>query len=220
VDENGAAADVTAGVTVLFPIFSYQFEPCAPTHRAIGAEVNQKFDSKAMEQFLRAGAPVKFETVRRIELRGAIATEIGKPVMSAAKIDAGVFRGALEAGGKNAVLLSVDGVDAPDKADYYVRVFVGKPDATADTPTSDAHFAGSFGFFQDVKAMANMDMHEKLGYLIDITPTLRNLNQAGSLSASEVNFSLVTVPYEGREARSVGQRLSIEKLALTVAAVA
>jgi tyrosinase len=218
VDENGAATDVIAAVTVLYPILSYQFEPCSPMQGA-GQGARTKFDAKAMEQFLRAGAPVKFEIVRRIELQSAIATEVGKPVHSAAKVEAEVFRGALEAGGKNAVLLSVDGVDAPDKADYYVRVFLGKPDAAAETPISDPHFAGSFGFFQDAKAMPNMPMHEKLGYLIDVTPTLRQLSGAGSLSGSQVDLSLVTVPYEGREAKAVGQRLSIEKLALSVAQV-
>ena len=219
VDENGGATDVTVAVTVLFPIFSYQFEPCSPMQGGAGAGAKKKFDAKAIEQFLRAGAPVKFEIARRIELQSAIATEVGRPVVSAAKVEAGVFRGALEAGGKNAVLLSVDGAEVPDQADYYVRVFLGKPDATAETPINDPHFAGSFGFFQDAKAMPNMPMHEKLGYRIDVTPTLRQLSQAGSLSASQVDLSLVTVPYEGREAKAVGQRLSIEKLALSIAQV-
>lgn len=219
VDENGAAADVSAAVTVLFPIFSYQFEPCSPGHGGAGAGAKGKFDAKALEQFLRAGAPVKFEIARRIELQSAITTQVGRPAISVAKVEAAVFQGALEGGEKNAVLLSVDGVDAPDRADYYVRVFLGKPDATPETPFSDPHFAGSFGFFQDSEAMANMPMKEKLGYRIDVTPTLRQLSQAGSLSSSPLSVTLLTVPYDGRGTNAAAQRLSIEKLALSVAQV-
>jgi len=214
VDENGAPADVTAGITVLFPILSYQFESCSAVQ---AGAARKKFNAKALEQFLRAGAPVKFDISKRIELQGVVEAEVGKPIRSVAKIEAEAFRTVLESTANSAALLKVDGADVPDKTDFYVRVFLGLPGAGAETSIDDPHFAGSFGFFQDGKAMAGMPMQEKLGYLIDISPTLRQLTAAGSLP-SPLDVTLVTVPY-GRESAAMGQRLKVDKLSLNIAAI-
>ena len=40
----------------------------------------------------------------------------------------------------------------PPKRDFYVRVFLNKPDVTAETSIDDPHFAGSFAFFFDENA--------------------------------------------------------------------
>src|SRR5262249_35094249 len=127
------------------------------------------------------------------------------------------LRSALDSSGNKAVMLTVDGVEVPDKTDYYVRVFLGKPDATPDTPIADAHYAGSFGFFHDAAPMKDMPAHEKFGYLVDVTPTLRQLNQAGSLPSGHLDVTLVPVAYARREAQ--GQKLAIEKLELSVAQI-
>ena len=213
VDENGTAADIEAGITVLMPIFEYQFEPCGP----VSTGAKKSLNKADLEKFLRAGAPVKFEVLQRFELQRALATEVGRPVRSAGKIDGQAFRSALDSGGSKAVMLTVEGVEVPDQTDYYVRVFLGKPDATPDTPISDAHYAGSFGFFHDAAPMKDMPAHEKLGYLVDITPALRQLNQAGSLPSGQIDVTLLPVPYARREAK--GQKLAIEKLELSIAQI-
>jgi tyrosinase len=210
------AVDVTAGITTLMPAFDYQFEPCGTTPTQ-----NLTLKNKAaLEAFLRAGAPVRLDYTQRLELRRAFATEVGKPAASAAKIGIGTLRAVVQSEGKTSALLTVGGVDVPEKADFYVRVFAGKPDATAVTPISDPHYAGSFGFFQDAQAMAAMEAgtaHSKLGYVVDLTPTLRRLNQGGSLPAAQLDVTLVPVAYEKRQA--FGQRLGIEKLELGIANV-
>jgi hypothetical protein len=52
---------------------------------------------------------------------------------------------------------------------------------------------------------------------VDMSGALRRLNQAGSLPAEGVDVTLVPVPYEKRDA--AGQRLIIDRLALSVAQV-
>jgi tyrosinase len=212
VDEDGNAVDITAGITVLFTVFNYQFEPCGPVH------VESRFtDRAALEAFLKAGGPVTLQFGERIELRQAIASEIGQPVQAAAKLTRQQIAPALEASSNRALLLSVDGVDAPPRSDYFVRVFLGKPDAGPGTPITDPHYAGSFGFFNDpmMASMPGMKGDARVGFLVDLSGTLRRLNQAGSLDSLDV--TLVPVPYTRREAG--GQRLTIERLALSVAQV-
>jgi tyrosinase len=214
VDENGQPVDVSVAATVLMPLFSYQFEACGPV------QTENKMSRVALEAFLKAGAPVKMEFTQRVELKRALETDVGRPVPSAAKIEAETLRRVLESEGKTSALLTVDGVQVPERTDFYVRVFADKPDATAETPISDPHYAGSFGFFQDVRAMKAMAAgaaHAKPGFIVDLTPTLRRLSRSGALPQAQLDVTLVPVAYEKREA--TGQRLGIEKLELGIANV-
>ena len=52
---------------------------------------------------------------------------------------------------------------------------------------------------------------------MDVSATLRRLNQAGSLPAGGVDVTLVPVPYAKRD--PAGLRLTIERLTLSVAQV-
>ena len=215
-DENGNPVDVITAITPLFPVFDYQFEPCGPSHTQ-GAQVKNR---AALEAYLKQGAPVKLDFTQRTELKRNVTTQVGKPLASAAKVDLQTVKSALNSEGKMSALLSVEGVEVPEKADFFVRVFVNKPDATAQTSIDDAHYAGSFGFFQDSRAMAGMPAgagHAKFGYLVDLNPALRRLDQGGGLSGSQVDITLVPVVYEKRQAE--GQRLSIEKMDLGIANV-
>jgi tyrosinase len=216
VDENAQPVDVMAGITPLMPVFDYQFEPCGPAHTQ-----HLPLQSKAaLEAFLRAGAPVRMDFTQKIEVKRSLVAEVGKPSSSAAKIGIEALQRVVQSEGKTSALLTVDGVEVPEKADFYVRVFAGKPDATAETPISDQHYAGSFGFFQDAHAMAGMAAgaaHSKLGYVVDLTPALQRLNQAGGLPASQLDLTLVPVVYEKRQAP--GQRVSIERMELGIANV-
>jgi tyrosinase len=213
VDGDGNPVDITAGITVLFTVFNYQFEPCGPTH--IESRIR---DRAALEAFLKAGAPVRLDLGERLDLQRSVVAEVGKPILSAAKLSRQQFTPALEAGGGRALLLTIDGVDLPPRSDYFVRVFLGKPDAGPGTPITDPHYAGSFGFFND-PMMANMPGmgDAKAKFLVDMSGTLRRLNQAGSLPAEGIDVTLVPVPYEKRD--PAGQRLIIDRLALSVAQV-
>ena len=53
------------------------------------------------------------------------------------------------------------------------------------------------------------------GFLVDVTSTLQKLNQAGSLTATEMQVSLIPVPFARRQA--AGEQLTLGRLELAVA---
>jgi tyrosinase len=217
VDETGTPVTVQAITTVLYPIFSYQFEACGPT--SLTAKIS---DRAQLEKFLREGAPAKLEFVKRFELREALTAELQKPASGSIKVEPEAFRTVLESGGKDKAVLTVDEVEVPEKQDVFVRVFINKPDASSQTSLDDPHYAGSFAFFC-CPSEESMKGHEgmaatgrpKAGYLVDLTPTLQKLNQGGSLSGGQLDVTLVPVPFEERTPTT--QRLTIGRLEVGVA---
>jgi len=218
-DENGNSVSVTVAVTLLMPLFAYQYEPCT-----IGGPLGMKKGSLSREQlkeFLSTGAPTKLEYKQRFEVRQAVTTEVGKAAGAAIKAEVGVLREAIQENSRSRVVLTVGDVDMPEKRDFFVRVFVNKPDASAATGIDDPHYAGSFTFFFDEEAMkhhapelaqAGGDMRPKNGFLVDVTPVLQRLSQGGAL-AGETAVSLVPVPFAHRE--SMGH-LTLQRLELAV----
>jgi tyrosinase len=216
VDENGNPVSVPAGETVLYPILTYQFEPCSLT----GGQAGQsKLKGKQLEAFLRAGAPSKLEFGPRFELKQSITAEVGKVSTTALNVEMPTVVKALQEGPHTRMVLTLGDAQMPPKRDFFVRVFINKPDATAETSIDDPHFAGSFAFFFDESAMkgheAGMSAAPLTGLLVDVKPTLEKLNQAGSLSTSQLQVSLLPVPYARREA--AGKHVTVGRLELAVA---
>jgi tyrosinase len=215
-DENGNPATVSVATTLLFPILSYQYEPCSLVTAGAG---QIKLQGKALEKFLRTGAPSKLEYVQRFELRQTITAEIRKPATVTVNVQASAFSNAIQNGSRNRVVLTVADVEVPERKDFYVRIFLNKPDVSAQTSIDDPHYAGSFGFFFDESAMKNHAGEQahsgpgrpKTGYLVDLTPALQKLSQAGSLPSDKVNVSFVAVPYGRREASG---HLTLQRLEL------
>ncbi len=200
VDGDGNPVNVQVATTLLYPVLSYQFEPCAPG----AADHARDQDAQALEKFLREGAPAKLEYVKRYELRRAVNVGLDA-TPPRLKIEPEAFRAMMDAGAREKAILTVDEVEAPPKQDVFVRVFINKPDAGPDTPISDPHYAGSLAFFCCATGGAHADMAKpKLRYLVDVTNTVRSLNQSGALTA-DVDITLVPVPVENRpvETRSV-----------------
>lgn len=211
-DENGNSVTVQVIDTALYPLLVYQFEPCAP------GDPTSKMDRKALEKFLRTGAPSKLEFSKRFELRQSVTTEVGKAVTGAVKVEPEAISAVLEAGGKNLVVMTVGEVEIPEKRDFFVRVFLNKTDVSGETPIDDPHYAGSFAFFFDESAMKGHEEttgRPKAGYLVDVTPTLRKLRQAGSLAAAEMDVSFVPIPFARRQA--AGERFTLGRLELGIA---
>lgn len=218
VDENGNPVSVSAGTTVLYPILTYQFEPCS----LAGTQAGQsKLQGKQLEAFLRAGAPSRLEWGQRFELRRSMTVEVGKPSTIPLSVEPSALASALQAGPHTRIVLTAGDVQMPPKRDFFVRVFLNKPDAAGETSIDDPHFAGSFAFFFDETAMKGQAVAPGssavplTGCLIDIKPTLQKLSEAGSLSASQVQVSFVPVPFARREA--TGERLTFGRLEIGVA---
>ena len=216
VDADGNAVPIQVATTLLFPILSYQFESCAP-----GSVLTTK-DKATLERFLREGAPHKLDYVKRYELRRPLTLpppERGEPTRL--RIEPDAFRTVLDTNGREKAVLTIDEVEPPVKQDVFVRVFVNKPDASTGTPIEDPHYAGSFAFFccadnTPHQGMATTASTQKLRYLVDVTPTVRRLAQAGSLSP-DVDVTLVMVPVEDQR-RVETQSLRLGRVELAVAA--
>ena len=78
-------------------------------------------------------------------------------------------------------------------------MFVNLPNANAQTPTDDPHFAGSFAFFGNPA----QQHHAAIGgssqprFLVDLTHTLRTLRERGGLGAdTPLTVQLVPTPIE------------------------
>lgn len=237
VDADGNPVPIQVATTLLMPLLSYQFEPCAP-----GAMLTTK-DKATLEKFLREGAPHKLEINKRFELRQSLDLPVGKPAAARLQIQPDAFRSVLDTNAREKAVLTIDEVQVPAKQDVFVRVFVNKPDASATTPIEDPHYAGSFAFFccqeEHHEGAATpaptpprpaaatpprpaatptpaATTNQKLRYLVDATPTVRRLSQAGSLS-SEMQISLVTVPIE-EQRRIETQTLTVGRIELATAA--
>lgn len=232
VDGDGNPAPIQVSTTLLFPLLTYQYEPCAPGM----AERAKLRDRQTLEKFLREGAPHKLEYIKRYELRRPLTAVLQQAAPARIKIEPEAFRTVLDVAGREKAVLTIDEVEAPVKQDIFVRVFINKPDASAATSIDDPHYAGSFAFFccEDESAMKGHESMTpastpsasappasaastlpKLRYLVDVTPTIRKLSQGGSLS-SDLDVTLVTVPIEEKR-RVETQKLTIGRLELAVA---
>jgi len=225
VDADGNPVSIQVATTLLMPLLSYQFEPCAP-----GTTLTSK-DRATLEKFLREGAPHKLEFTRRFELRQSVDLAIDKPAAARLQIQPEALRSVLDNNARQKAVLTIDEVQVPPKQDVFVRVFINKPDASASTPIEDPHYAGSFAFFccqehphEGAAAVPtpaatptpSTATNQKLSYFVDATATVQRLSQAGSLSA-DTQITLVAVPIEeGRRIET--QKVTLGRIELATAA--
>jgi tyrosinase len=207
VDENGNPVSVPLVDTLLYPIFAYQFEPCAP------GEHRPRLKGKDLERFLRTGAPSALTLTNRFEVKQSLTVAVEKPVTTAISVRAEAVAQALGAEGSRAIL-TIGDVAMPAKRDFFVRVFLGKADASPQTSIEDPHYAGSFGVFFDESAPSRGEsaMTAAPNYVVDVTTALRGLRAGGSLSGPAVDVTLVAVPFARREA--AGESLTLGRLEL------
>jgi tyrosinase len=213
VDGDGNPVSIGVLTTLLMPLLSYQFEPCAP-----GMATAATKDKAVLEKFLREGAPTKLEYIKRYELRKTLTADLRQSAANRLKVEPEAFRGLMDGAAREKAVLTVGEVDVPPKNDVFVRVFINKPDAGPDTPMEDPHYAGSFAFFccADDKGHPGMAATPtpKLNYLVDLTNTIRKLNQGGSLAA-DMDVTLVPVPFDNRATET--KRVTLGRLEVGIA---
>ncbi|GGK44745.1 tyrosinase family protein [Salinarimonas ramus] len=107
------------------------------------------------------------------------------------------------------ILARLTGVTVPAEArGLVVNVFVNLPEAGPETPVTDPHFAGSFGFF-----MAGVMDHSGHGgtgggmaggstYPVDITDAVLSLARLGRLTDDALTLQVVPIPTSGQTADS------------------
>lgn len=219
-DPNGSPINVPVVETLLYPLLSYRFEPCKPN---VGAAPMSKHlsrrEAKALIKFVKHGAKVHLDFEKRYTLQRTLEVTPGHPISGTIQIDPKEFHRALISESSRRLLLTLGGAELPDKADYFVRVFVNKPDASAETPLGDPHYAGSFAFFFDESAHQHGSEAptSKPGYIVEIGETLRRLNSAGSLPTDQVSIQLIPVTFPNRAAKP--NRFSVQSLELGIVKV-
>jgi hypothetical protein len=77
--------------------------------------------------------------------------------------------------------------------DFFVKVFVNKPDATAETPDTDPHFVGGLAFFNHTHE--GMQGEPRGNFQLDASATLARLGLSDQQTV-EVNIALA--PYKNR----------------------
>ena len=204
VDGNGSPATSTALATILMPLLSYRYESSAIGSAAAQAKAWTASEFKSLEARLRAGAPIRFAITQRARLAERVGTIAQRPVVLRSQVRPESFAAILESRtATERVFLAVEHANVPQSRDFSVRVFVNLPEASAQTPTTDPHFAGSFAFFGNPAAehshvdAAAGEQAKVPRFLVDVTHTLRTLRERGALAAGEaLTVQLVPTPFD------------------------
>jgi tyrosinase len=197
VDGNGDPVSVTAGLTTIMPLLSYQYESSAigssPAEAAVAAA-----DFKKLEKRLREGADMRFDVKTRVRVAEQARLTLARPMTMETRVSPGDFSALLESDhAKERVFANIQWAEMPPSNDFFVRVFVNLPDANASTSTQDPHFAGSFAFF-GTQAGGHEGHHGKTDFLVNVTETLRRVGRTGaSSSGNGISIQLVAVPVAG-----------------------
>lgn len=204
VDADGAVASVTAGITTLMPLLSYQYESSAIGSAPATAALRSKREYERVEKRVREGANIRFEIKQRIHLVDRSAVTIDKPLSVETRLRAEEFFGIVNDNATpERIFASVGYAELPASSDFAVRVFVNLPTANAATPSEDPHYAGSFAFFgtaapEGTSVNANVHRHPPQ-FLVNLTATLQRLQRNQELKAgSPFSLQLVPTPFGGK----------------------
>jgi len=210
VDENNNSVDVSVAITQLFPIFSYHYGPSQIGTSIAQLQVRTQAEADALKAFVQRGGNAEIPIQARFRFAQPTAVTVGRAAPVQLKIERGVLERALAAAGTGRVLLTLQQVEPPAAADFFVRVFVNAPGpVSADTPISDPHYAGSFAFFLDATAHQAMAMGRP-GFVVDVSETLRRIGPSDKLT-----LQFVAVPYPGRVVQARSFSITGLELAVT-----
>lgn len=201
VNAAGTPVDITAGATVLGPLLLYRFDDspitaCSPLRRFRLTD-----DVATLRRFLETGAPVGLRTVRRLEASGPFEVPVGRAGTQVLRSREAAPLALQDLPKDLRLLVRATPQRLPASGDYFVRVFINHPSPSADTPTSDPHYAGSFAFFND-ESMSHGGAHARHGaaaFLVDATETIRRLGLLDRVRGADIAVQLVPVPMPGRE---------------------
>jgi tyrosinase len=200
VDRNGASVDAVAGAMVLGPLLLYQFDQSSLTSCGSPFQALAIRDARALQRFLEVGAPVQLRTLRRLQTSAATEVPVGRSSTQVLRSREATSLAESSLPKDVRVLVRTQVARQPPSGEYFVRVFINRPDATAETPISDPHYAGSFGFFNDEKA-PHARHAEHAGpstFVVDATPAIQRLRAMDRIrSGGDVTVQVVAVPMPG-----------------------
>jgi tyrosinase len=218
-DQDGnpvLANTVTPGIGLLLPVLSYQFDslpvvpsPCAGvgtplpgpsgTSMAAGWErlnnVKTTSDQNALKAKAQAGATVRLEVIKQFVLGRAAGVEVDKPTTLPISVDIAALKAAASAGQRT--FIRFNQMTLNHTGDFSVKVFINKPDATAETPDTDPHFVGGVAFFSHVHE--GTEETPRGNFDLDATATLSRLGFEGK---QNVEVNVVLLPYPNRQLKT------------------
>ena len=226
VDADGNPNSVTAGITTLMPLFSYQYESSAIGSNPAMLAAKTKAEFQKVESRIKAGANIKFEIKQRVSISERAEISIGKPFSKETRVSSADFATIVNNDtAKERVFASIGFAQLPPSSDFSVRVFVNLPNANSETPITDPHYAGSFAFFgteePNMPAATGADQHQHLQpkFLVNITNALQKLRSSQELKeGTPISVQLVAVPFGGKFERADTQ-LVLDKIEIIVTPV-
>lgn len=199
VDADGNATSSTAGITTLMPLLSYQYESSAIGSNAATPAITSKAVYQTTEKRLREGANVRFEITQRVRLAQRASVSIARPFSVETRLTSQDFSRIINADtAGERVFASIEYAQLPASSDFSVRVFVNLPNANPSTPTTDPHYAGSFGFFGTLTPVAAGGHQHQPKFLVNLTNAIQRLKRNQELRDTDpLSVQLVAVPFEG-----------------------
>jgi len=198
VDADGNAASDKAGITILMPLLSYQYEGSVIGSSPAPSAVLTKADFDKLEKRLREGANIHFDIKQRLRLADKAAVTVARPFSKETKLSTEDFARIVNSDAvQERVFASIDFAQLPANSDFSVRVFLNLPNANSTTPVSDPHYAGSFTFFgtQPSAPAAGEHVHEPR-FLVHLTTTIQRLRSSQELKeGTPLSLQLVPVPF-------------------------
>lgn len=177
---------------------SYQYES-SPIGSFAATPPLHKKELQKVEQRVRRGVDIKLAISRRLHLIDRTSVRVGEPVsLPGIRHPEGIAAILGVDPRREHVFASIEYARLPSNSDFAVRVFLNRPDATRDTPISDAHYAGSFAFFgTPAKGEGRVATahHHTPQFLVSLTATLERLRQRQELSGGTLSLQLVAVPF-------------------------
>jgi tyrosinase len=199
VDADGNATTSTAAITTLMPLLSYQYESSAIGSNAATPAITSTTEYQRIEKRLREGANVKFDIRQRVRLAERASVSLARPFSAQTRLTPQDFSRIINADtAQERVFASIEYARLPASSDFSVRVFVNLPNANPGTPTSDPHYAGSFGFFGTSAANAAGAHQHQPTFLVNLTNTIQRLKRNQELKDTDpLSMQLVVVPFSG-----------------------
>jgi tyrosinase len=219
VDADGNPATVTAGITTIMPLLSYQYESSAIGSSPAVAAIKTKKEYQAVEARIRAGANIRFEIKQRISIAEKAAVSIAKPFSKETRLSTSDFAGILNSdAARERIFASIEYAHLPASSDFAVRVFINLPSANSATAIDDPHYAGSFAFFgtEQPGAADQGHQHQQPKFLVNITDTLQRLKRNQELrDGSPISVQLVAVPF-GEKFEKEDTELPLDKIEIII----
>lgn len=211
-DRAGAVIDgVTVGLLNLAPLLSYRFDTDSFTSCIRDLRPHVIADREALSRFLREGGQVELRRVDTVASSGAFEVPVGRAATARLSVKNVPNLAAVTRQGPQRLLLRVVPAEQPATGDFFVRVFVGMPEAGPDTPTDGPRYAGSFAFFNDPAALGHHGhggTAANAAFVVDVGAAIERLRASGAALPETLDVQLVAVPMPGAPARARTLRVS------------